>query len=515
MAADLDHPFVDYLHKTDVATIVDEMLGTLAAEKPTEPLSGIYKSIDSKIHSKAKRSARGVLGMDVRRQCEQRDCFTIANSLMELYSDNKLLDYLERELDESYPTSFLLAVRIAKSKLMMKLLPPHHCSILLPITSDAECVDRIKSSNSHSTGEDLLKQKWNELHWLYETIPTSSWSLIVLVDNDISLDAVKNYCSEVNLPTDSSIQNNRGALIIIDTRDYDSSHNESVSSLSSMIAVGLQHVSDIRLSVSEKKHITTISTTSTLNIHFSQLYYLLKPMLLDKSKKTIATISSRKFFSKLDPVTGMPVSGLSKHLSLLFSIEGKYIRNLLPPLQILPSSVVLSTSVFENVIIAVSVSDCPSLSKIALNGTHTRSCLFLEIMTQLAMSSPGKQIIKEVEMIYVSSGKELHQLCCSEVPKSILEKSFSFIENVVMSSSYHRQQVMKAGFQSSSSSEWCAYLGTVNCVHYLQLFNLLSKAMNWKETISVIDPTVDRLSVEETHSISTSPESTVGIFVWE
>jgi hypothetical protein len=107
----------------------------------------------------------------------------VAEEVLAEIDDRAQLDILEAELakkKDEVPLTVHLALKLARSRLAVKALPEnYHVTVVFAVYKEN---NRVKTQAEHPHGEDFLRRKLAQLHWLCDADSKVSWDLIVVDD---------------------------------------------------------------------------------------------------------------------------------------------------------------------------------------------------------------------------------------------------------------------------------------------------------------------------------------------
>ena len=180
---DTDRELITYLQKTDVAALVDSALAVVGRERAPNPLRSMYRALHAMVRDAALALNRATPGgFDLREPAHHALATRTADGLLELYPDEPLLALLEDEVcgrasaARLHSVAFLIAVKLARSKLLVARQPAHKVSVVVPLHADAG-VAATGAEASH--GQDCVRRRHDQLAWLYADRPDCTWELVL------------------------------------------------------------------------------------------------------------------------------------------------------------------------------------------------------------------------------------------------------------------------------------------------------------------------------------------------
>lgn len=498
MADAADKQFVDYLHQKDVATLVDDLLAVVAEEKPVQPLSSIYKAVSAKVRERALDLARDMPpGHDLTSDVEHRQCADAADGLLELYTHVGLLAPLEEEVCRDirrHPTLLHIAVKAAKSKLLMDALPALHCTVVFAMMKEQ---NRMQPKSEHENGEDFVRRKVRQLSWLFADRQNDcSWDIL----------AVDDGC-----PNDSAAQMQR----IIDRERY---QNVKVIRLADGIKTGCESLDLERLFTVEDsvkggsivyglheavqqqhpgKHHCIIYTDADMSTDLRQSGLAFHKMIVEGYCCSIGSrfgCGGGVNCSARDQKTGGMIPGLTRENTVHLSLRHRLRQRVLPPLD----DVVDTQSGFTG-LMADSVRPILHLVR------EYKLSFDMEFLMQLGIVHKGKKVMGITPITWVASVAESNfgvggaKADPIEAKKIAMENWHSMFGRMV---ELHDQNTAElASFLCGADIDWVHWARGLSVEQYGVLVDSFEKALAPKDDVPMPEPTVMRSKLHEVQSL--------------
>lgn len=498
MADAADKAFVDYLHQKDVATLIDDLLATVAEEKPVQPLSSIYKAVTAKVREKALDLTRDMPpGMDLTSDVEHRQCNDAADALLELYSEVGLLESLDREVSRDirrHPTLFHIAVKAAKSKLLMKALPALHCTVVFALFKEQ---NRMSTKAEHENGEDFVRRKVRQMQWLFRDRQNDcSWDILAVDDgcpNDSAsamqriidrekyrnvkvirlADGIKGGCESLDLERLYTVEDSvKGGAIIYGLHE----------------AVQQQHPG---------KHHCIIYTDADMSTDLRQCGLAFHKMVVDGYCAAIGTrfgCEGSVNCSARDQKTGGVIPGLTRESTVHLSLRHRLRARVLPPLE----DIVDTQCGFKGVM-ADAVRPVLHLVR------DYKFSFDMELLVQLGIAHKGKRVMGIVPICWVASVAESNfwgggpSADPVEAKKKAMGNWHKMLERMVELHDTHAAEL--AAFLTGNDIDWVHWARGLTVEQYAVLVDAIDAALSAKDPLTMPEPTVDRLRIGDAQSL--------------
>eukprot|EP01062_Namystynia_karyoxenos_P028122 TRINITY_DN21372_c0_g1_i1.p1 TRINITY_DN21372_c0_g1~~TRINITY_DN21372_c0_g1_i1.p1 ORF type:complete len:543 (+),score=177.37 TRINITY_DN21372_c0_g1_i1:86-1630(+) len=501
MADATDREFVDYLHQRDVATLIDDVLAVVAEEKPLEPLSSIYKAISERVRAKALAIAGDMsVGHDVAAEAEHRQYVDAASALLELYPTYELMQPLERHLAQdvaAHPTMLHLAVKLARSRQVLRGLNPLHCSVVFTLSEDAK---RVVSRTEHEEGEDILRVKSRQLRWLFQDRSRDcSWDIIAVdaLSEDGTLAAAQRIVERERYDNVRILSVKDGFKQGIDGLQEDRLSGLENGILGGAALYGLDRA--LNQQHPGKRHVVVLAD-STLSFDLAQLGIAMDTIL---SRGCASTVGARfgcpdsVYCLSKDTKTGGVVPGVPREAAVNYSLRHLLRSFCVPPLDGVADSDGAFFAVADDAL-------RPAMQPAAL----WRACFPLELRLQVALAHQGRRAVLPSPVCWVAPAREPRppQGAAEGTPtppdprRRAVEAAHRGVAQAAEVHAVHG--VAMAAWQSDWHADWAAFARRLTVEQFADISNELGGVLTEKHPLDCPEPTVMRLRLEDAQALS-------------
>ncbi|KAJ9464432.1 hypothetical protein DIPPA_10515 [Diplonema papillatum] len=513
----------------NVAGVVDDLLGMLANDRPSDPLKTMHDGIAQKVAARACSFANSLpAGYDVRDPSQEKRVFATANLLVALHSEPAQLAPVERRLHlEGAPGTpaggkpqcrkapFAVAVGLARSKLSLARAPAHHVSVVVPVLADTL---RLASGARLEQAHNAAVRKVRQLRWLYEERADCSFS-VLFVDDDCagahdSAAAVEEALADFDLEPRETVAVLRLRDVVHGTTPCKGLDREALnahgSHMGGALAYGVWEALQQADVASSKAHVVATADAS-LSFNLGELGTVVAALLEGDAASVVGTRHGHNRAAAACERGGTECFvGVPRVVDILIAMQVLFTTRLLGSrLGCLPD--------IQSPIAAFSAD---ALRKCDVTGSlkNYGSATLKEMLLLLLLRCPGKKQVIDAPVAWVaeplttgsadlrptSAGVGGVQAAeCGDEPAAAKLRCgrawHAALGHIVDLHALYKDTILK--MVSTEDGDWCTFASTLNAEQYVRLADALEHRLECKSLLGVPEPTICNLQLAEARAL--------------